>query len=160
LRVRRLRVLRRRVDPVGERVLPISVGIMKKQNQKRKKSQGQGKQNPVDTDGTSARTREKGPENAGGPGKQKDVKARTRPKPPAKKAVDKKGGEGFSPARYANVTVQFLRESKLELKKVKWPTRKELLASTAVVIFLTLLVSLYLGIVDFGLIKIIRVIVG
>ena len=46
------------------------------------------------------------------------------------------------------------------MKKVKWPTRKELLASTAVVIVLTVIVALYLGIVDFGLIKIIRNIVG
>ena len=55
---------------------------------------------------------------------------------------------------------QFLREAKVELKKVKWPTRKELLASTVVVIVLTLLVAFYLGLVDFGLIKIIRNVVG
>lgn len=55
---------------------------------------------------------------------------------------------------------QFLREARTELKKVKWPTRKELLASTAVVIFLVLLVSLFLGLVDFGLIKIIKNILG
>ena len=48
----------------------------------------------------------------------------------------------------------------MELKKVKWPTRKELLASTAVVIVLTLFVAFYLGLVDFGLIKIIKAIVG
>ncbi len=55
---------------------------------------------------------------------------------------------------------QFLREAKMELKKVKWPTKKELLASTAVVIVLTLLVAFFLGLVDFGLIKIIRNVVG
>lgn len=54
----------------------------------------------------------------------------------------------------------FLREAKMELKKVKWPTRKELIASTAVVIVITLLVAFYLGLVDFGLIKIIRNVVG
>lgn len=54
---------------------------------------------------------------------------------------------------------QFLRESKMELKKVKWPTKKELLASTAVVIFLSLLMALYFGIVDFGLIKIMKAII-
>ena len=78
----------------------------------------------------------------------------------AKKEVEKrKGGEG-NLLRYVKVSVQFLRESKMELKKVKWPTRKELLASTAVVIALVLMVSFYLGIIDFGLIKIIRAIVG
>jgi preprotein translocase subunit SecE len=53
-----------------------------------------------------------------------------------------------------------LRESRTELKKVKWPTRKELLASTAVVVGLTLLISFFLGLIDFGLIKIIKNIVG
>ncbi len=46
------------------------------------------------------------------------------------------------------------------MKKVKWPTRKELLASTTVVIVLTLIVALFLGIVDFGLIKIIKRLIG
>jgi preprotein translocase subunit SecE len=54
----------------------------------------------------------------------------------------------------------FLRQAKVELKKVKWPTRKELIASTVVVIVLTLLVSLYLGLVDLGLIKIIKHVIG
>jgi len=53
-------------------------------------------------------------------------------------------------------TGQFLRDAKTELKKVKWPTRKELLASTAVVIVLTILIAIFLGLVDFGLIKIIK----
>ena len=44
----------------------------------------------------------------------------------------------------------------MELKKVKWPTKKELFASTAVVLFLTLLMALYFGIVDFCLLKIIK----
>lgn len=61
---------------------------------------------------------------------------------------------------YLNVAGQFLREAKIELKKVKWPTRKELLASTAMVIFLVLVLSFFLGLIDFGLIKIIKNIVG
>lgn len=65
-----------------------------------------------------------------------------------------------SVTKIANKVGQFLREAKMELKKVKWPTRKELLASTAVVIVLTLFVAFYLGLVDFGLIKIIRNVVG
>ena len=58
------------------------------------------------------------------------------------------------------MSVQFLRDAKTELKKVKWPTKKELLASTAMVIILVLIVALYLGLVDFGLINIINRIVG
>ena len=54
----------------------------------------------------------------------------------------------------------FLREAKLELKKVKWPTRKELLASTAMVLFLVLLIAAYLGLIDLALIKVLKLIVG
>ncbi|RJR53873.1 MAG: preprotein translocase subunit SecE [Desulfobacteraceae bacterium] len=71
----------------------------------------------------------------------------------------RKDGSG-SVWKYVAVAAQFLRESRTELRKVKWPTRKELLASTAAVIVLVLVVSLYLGLIDFGLIKIIRSIVG
>ena len=77
-----------------------------------------------------------------------------------KKSTGKKAEGDRSVLKYINKIGQFLREAKMELKKVKWPTRKELIASTAVVIFLTLVVALFLGLVDFGLIKIIKGIVG
>ena len=78
----------------------------------------------------------------------------------AKKEPEKKKTEKDSVFKYIQVAGQFLRESKIELKKVKWPTRKELLASTAMVIFLVLIVALFLGVIDFGLIKIIKNIIG
>jgi len=78
----------------------------------------------------------------------------------SKREPERKGEEKGSPMKYINIAVQFLREARMELKKVKWPTRKELLASTAVVIVLVLVVALYLGLIDFGLIKIIKNIVG
>lgn len=78
----------------------------------------------------------------------------------ARKDAERKTGEDSAAAKYVKIALQFLRESRTELKKVKWPTRKELLASTAVVLVLTLLVSFFLGIIDFGLIKIIRRLVG
>ena len=77
-----------------------------------------------------------------------------------RKDPEKKGEGKVSAVKYVHVAVQFLRESKMELKKVKWPTRKELLASTAVVIALVFIVSFFLGLIDFGLIKIIKKIVG
>lgn len=54
----------------------------------------------------------------------------------------------------------FLRDAKSELKKVTWPTRKQALASTAVVIVVTVIVSVFLSIVDFGLTKIIKFVLG
>jgi preprotein translocase subunit SecE len=78
----------------------------------------------------------------------------------AKKEPERRVQEESTAFKYVRVALQFLREAKTELKKVKWPTRKELLASTAVVLALVLMVSFYLGVIDFGLIKIIKAIVG
>jgi preprotein translocase subunit SecE len=86
-----------------------------------------------------------------------------KPKPyqgPQKKELERKSRDKPSYVKYFHMAGQFLRECRVELRKVKWPTRKELLASTAVVIVLVLLVSLFLGLIDVGLIRIIRVIVG
>jgi len=43
---------------------------------------------------------------------------------------------------------KFLREVRLEMKKVTWPTRKETSGSTGVVIITVIIVAMYLGIVD------------
>lgn len=93
------------------------------------------------------------------PRENKVEKGRSHPVGSKKDPERKKEGKG-SVLKYLSVAGQFLREARMELKKVKWPTRKELLASTAAVIILSLLISLYLGIIDFGLIKIIKGIVG
>lgn len=55
-------------------------------------------------------------------------------------------------------SMQFLREVKVELKKVAWPTRKQTLGSTAVVIVLVLIIAVFLGIVDVGLAALIRIV--
>jgi preprotein translocase subunit SecE len=44
--------------------------------------------------------------------------------------------------------VQFLRDVRSELRKVTFPSRKETLASTAVVIVVVFLVATYLGLID------------
>jgi preprotein translocase subunit SecE len=78
----------------------------------------------------------------------------------SKRTPDKKQAVDSGVKSWVRKGMQFLREAKTELKKVKWPTRKELLASTAVVIVLTLAIAFFLGLVDFGLIKLIKTIVG
>ena len=55
---------------------------------------------------------------------------------------------------------QFLKEAKVELKKVVWPTPKQTLASTAVVIIIVFIVSIYLGIIDFVLAKLVKFVLG
>jgi preprotein translocase subunit SecE len=83
------------------------------------------------------------------------------PTAPSKKDISRKEETGvFKPKKYFLIARQFLAEAKIELKKVTWPTRKELLSTTAVVILLVLLVAFFLGIVDFGLVKIIKNVIG
>jgi len=55
-------------------------------------------------------------------------------------------------------SAQFLREVKVELKKVTWPSRKQTIGSTVVVIALVMLISLFLGVVDFGISSLIRIV--
>ena len=55
---------------------------------------------------------------------------------------------------------QFLKEAKVELKKVVWPTPKQTVASTAVVIIIVFIVSIYLGIVDYALAKLVKFVLG
>ena len=55
-------------------------------------------------------------------------------------------------------SIQFLREVKVELKKVTWPSRKQTLGSTVVVIILVMIISFFLGAVDIGLSSLVKVI--
>ena len=66
----------------------------------------------------------------------------------------------FAPKRYFIVARQFLVDAKIELKKVTWPTRKELLSTTAIILLLVFLIAFFLGVVDLGLVKIIKNVVG
>jgi preprotein translocase subunit SecE len=56
--------------------------------------------------------------------------------------------------------MKFLSEAKAELKKVTWPSPKQTMASTLVVIIIVFIVSIYLGIIDFGLAKLVKFILG
>ena len=44
--------------------------------------------------------------------------------------------------------LDYIRESRAELKKVTWPTNQQMWYSTLVVIVVTFMVSAYLGLVD------------
>jgi preprotein translocase subunit SecE len=56
--------------------------------------------------------------------------------------------------------MQFLSEAKTELKKVTWPTPKQTLASTSVVIIIVFIIAIYLGIIDYVLAKLVKYILG
>jgi len=51
---------------------------------------------------------------------------------------------------------QFLREVKTELKKVTWPSRKDTLSGTLVVLVAVFIIAIFLGIVDSGLSNIVK----
>jgi preprotein translocase subunit SecE len=55
---------------------------------------------------------------------------------------------------------EFIQEAWQELKKVYWPSRKETYAATLIVIFVVLLISGYLALVDLALTKAIQAIIG
>ena len=45
--------------------------------------------------------------------------------------------------------MEFLKEARAELGKVTWPTRKELYESTILVIVSVILITIFIGAVDF-----------
>jgi preprotein translocase subunit SecE len=55
---------------------------------------------------------------------------------------------------------QYLKDSKGEMKKVTWPSRKATVGLTWVVLVVVLVISLYLGVVDLGLSKLIKLILA
>ncbi len=60
--------------------------------------------------------------------------------------------------KIVNTVVNFLREVRVELGKVSWSTRQELIGSTTVVIVLTSIIALFIFVIDFGLAKILSVV--
>lgn len=55
---------------------------------------------------------------------------------------------------------QFLKEVRFELKRVTWPSRKETLAGTIVVLIIVFIAASFLGIVDMGLSRLIRLVLS
>ena len=53
-----------------------------------------------------------------------------------------------------NKVITFLKEVKAELLKVTWPTRKQAIRLTIVVLVVSVIVGLYIGILDYILTKI------
>ncbi|MBI4683335.1 MAG: preprotein translocase subunit SecE [Nitrospirae bacterium] len=53
----------------------------------------------------------------------------------------------------------FFREVKIELKKVVFPSREEVIGSTKVVVVLVIIVAIFLGLIDLVLSKLIGMVV-
>lgn len=87
-----------------------------------------------------------------------DKSAKVKSWSPRQRAITRAEAEPGKFKGYINKGLQFLREVKVELKKVVWPTRKQALGSTVVVLILVMIVSVFLGMVDVGLSSLIRVV--
>jgi preprotein translocase subunit SecE len=84
---------------------------------------------------------------------QRSAAVQKRPQQPSPRSASVKKSDNF-----IDKSMQFLREVKIELKKVTWPTRKQTMGSTVVVIVLVVIISLFLGLVDVILSGLIRVV--
>ena len=76
-----------------------------------------------------------------------------------RKAVDKPSVKERTTGTFDKIG-QFLREVRIELSKVTWPTRKDTIASTSVVLVIVILIAAFLGIVDLGLSKLMRMLLS
>ncbi|HOO70453.1 MAG TPA: preprotein translocase subunit SecE [Spirochaetota bacterium] len=54
--------------------------------------------------------------------------------------------------------LQFIRESKEELRKVTWPNRDEVTSFTIVVVVTVVFISIFLWLIDTGLMALIKVV--
>ncbi len=55
---------------------------------------------------------------------------------------------------------EFAKGSRLELRKVVWPVRKETMQVTLIVFVMVILVAVYMWVIDWGLHKIVKVVTG
>jgi preprotein translocase subunit SecE len=99
-------------------------------------------------------------------GESKPLPALREEKPAVKKRpAAEAGGEGLvsgwtQKLQFVQQSKLFLRDVKMEMKKVTWPTRKETLAATGLVIVLSVLVAFFLGILDVALAKLVSTVLG
>lgn len=70
-------------------------------------------------------------------------------------AIGNKAGSRASKPLFQRAT-KFLREARAELRKVHWPTRKELIAYTIVVLFTTVVAAIFIGAADFLFAELLR----
>ena len=76
----------------------------------------------------------------------------------AKPAVVAKSAASKTEPNIIQKSVQFLREVKVELKKVTWPARKQTIGSTVVVIIIVTIIAFFLGAVDIGLSSLVKIV--
>ncbi|MGI6317477.1 MAG: preprotein translocase subunit SecE [Firmicutes bacterium] len=61
---------------------------------------------------------------------------------------------------YVKKVQRFFHDVRIELKKVNWPTRRELLLFTGIVIIVILIIGVFFWILDSGFTAMLRLIIG
>ena len=56
----------------------------------------------------------------------------------------------FSAPNFGSSPIQYFKDAKAELKKVKWPTQKQIIDSTGLVLIISVLVGTLLGLSDYA----------
>jgi len=88
------------------------------------------------------------------------AQAKTKPAKAKQAKAPAKDTTAGGPTTWWESAVQFLREVKTELKKVNWPNKKQTISSTGVVLALVAIVSVFLGLVDMLLARVVRIVIG
>lgn len=99
-----------------------------------------------------------------GKGQKAEPLKKNTPKPakPKKTEAVRKTSKKSEESRIAWWTQfrQYLREVVYELRKVVWPSRKETIGTTSVVLVIVIISGIFLGIVDLILSRFIRLLIG
>jgi preprotein translocase subunit SecE len=79
-----------------------------------------------------------------------------------KKAAEKQAAQSPAAGLKGKIKefIEFFEESKVEIKKVVWPTRKETVTTCIAVLVVSVVIALYLGVVDLALSKIVEAILS
>jgi len=86
----------------------------------------------------------------------KTIKDRLMERLPGTRTASEESRALASSASFPVKVKTFLQEFKTEMKKVSWPSKKDTLSSTAVVIATVLIIVVFLGLVDFALGRIVQ----
>ena len=98
------------------------------------------------------------------PAADKPAKAKPAAAKPAGKAgakgKDEPTGQASSLVARFEAAKDFFEESKAELKKVTWPTRQETMKTGIAVLIFSVVMALYLGVVDMALSRLVALILS
>ena len=74
-----------------------------------------------------------------------------------KKAADKK-----APAKKkdGNKVVKWLKEARVEFKKVVWPTKKQVFNNTGIVLTVMAMCAVFIGLIDAGLAELLKIVLS